>query len=137
MSTITIHLRAHDETKSHIQSFISNHFSVYWKKWTYFLASLWYTPCMYMVYTFWYMLCTPSAGCLTYHYIQLNICDLCSHHYHYSTPLWWIIVLYIITNNKMSSRWLWLRILTHQKRDQFRNKPVFLFSKKSTDFQKL
>ena len=26
---------------------------------------------------------------------------------------------------------------THQKRDQFRNKPVFLFSKKSTDFQKL
>ena len=42
-----------------------------------------------------------------------------------------------ITNNKMSLRWLWLRILTHQKRDQFRNKPVFLFSKKSTDFQKL
>ena len=27
--------------------------------------------------------------------------------------------------------------LTRQKRDQFRNKPVFLFSKKSTDFQKL
>lgn len=85
----TIHLRTANKTKSRVKGSISDPFSVYWEKETTFFGPVWYEQKQ--------LFTSASVKVVDITPLHLSSVNI----YHYSPPLWWTIVNYVLLSKNL------------------------------------